>query len=123
MENGRLNYSQSIYDLSKEFSLGFYRFIKSFKITQYNKHIVSQVLRASSSVGANIREAKNASSKKDLIQKLTLALKEADETEYWIVFLKEEKIFNSHSLSNLEKDLSKIIAILTSSIRKLKSKL
>lgn len=45
---------------------------------------VKQILRSGTSIGANIKEAQNAESKADFIHKLKIALKEADETEYWL---------------------------------------
>ncbi|UPT65436.1 MAG: four helix bundle protein [Sphingobacteriales bacterium JAD_PAG50586_3] len=53
------------------------------------KYVVAkQVLRSGTSVGANIREAQNSESKADFIHKMKIALKEADETEYWFFYVK-----------------------------------
>ncbi len=48
----------------------------------------SQLLRSGTSIGANIREAENAQSKKDFLSKMNIALKESDETMYWIELLR-----------------------------------
>ncbi len=45
--------------------------------------IATQLFRAATSIGANVREAQNAESKKDFVHKMKIAAKEADETEYW----------------------------------------
>ena len=70
--------------------------IKSFefakKIIEYaellnteRKFVISnQIIRAGTSIGANIKEAQNGESKKDFIHKMKIALKEADESEYWL---------------------------------------
>ena len=52
---------------------------------------VNQLLRASSSIGANIHEAKYAQSRADFISKLEIALKESSETEYWLELLYRKK--------------------------------
>lgn len=49
----------------------------------------SQILRSGTSIGANIKEAQNAESKLDFIHKLKIALKEADELEYWLFLYNE----------------------------------
>jgi four helix bundle protein len=48
--------------------------------------VAKQLIRSGTSIGANIKEAQNAESKADFIHKLKLALKEADETEYWLFY-------------------------------------
>ena len=50
--------------------------------------IAKQLIRSGTSVGANIKEAQNAESKGDFIHKLKISLKEADETEYWLFYVK-----------------------------------
>jgi len=59
------------------------------KVLKENKHfeIASQLIRSGTSVGANIREAQRGVSKKDFKNKLGIALKEADETKYWLEIL------------------------------------
>lgn len=59
-----------------------------------------QLLRSGTSVGANIREAKNAESINDLIHKLGIAQKECDETLYWLELLKETQYLNDESFCN-----------------------
>ena len=58
---------------------------------------VNQLLRASSSIGANIHEARYAESRADFIHKLEISLKECSETEYWL-----ELLFRKHKLSEEE---------------------
>jgi len=69
--------------------------------------IARQLLRSGTSVGANVREAQNAESKADFIHKLKIALKEADETEYWLLICK-----NSISYPFEEELLTDILAII-----------
>ena len=78
-----------------------------------NEFILSkQLLRSWTSIGANITEAKFASSKKDFLYKMTIALKEANETFYWINLLQKSKMFNKNYDEFLHES-NEIIAILT----------
>lgn len=82
-----------------------------------------QILKSGTSIGANVRESRNAQSVLDFINKLNIALKEADETQYWLEIMEKSEIINSTQIKNLNEDLSEIIAILVSSIKTLKLKL
>ena len=77
--------------------------------------IARQLLKSGTSIGANIREAQNAESKADFIHKLKIAVKETDETEYWLLLCKnspsypfEEPLLND--LAEINKILSKILS-------------
>ena len=82
-----------------------------------------QVLRSGTSIGANIRESRNAQSDADFINKLNIALKEADETQYWIELLRLSNIISEESFASLNKDVAELIAMLIAAIKKMKSKL
>ena len=80
------------YDLEKrtiEFSKAVLIFLKSVRLTTLNKNIINQLLRSSTSVGANYMEANGANSKKDFRYKIHLCKKEIKETTYWIELLNE----------------------------------
>jgi four helix bundle protein len=79
-----------------------------------------QLLRSGTAVGALIREAKNASSKKDFANKLTIALKEADETVYWLDLLNETNYIEQEKYNKLHDDCVELIKILTASIKTVK---
>ncbi len=100
------------------------RIIKFCKILADKKeYIISkQLFRCGTSIGANVRESNNAQSKADFISKLSIALKEADETSYWLELLVESEIIDEQQYNEINKDLKEIIAILTASIKTLKSK-
>jgi four helix bundle protein len=84
--------------------------------------ISKQVLRAGTSIGANVNEAIEAQSRKDFIHKMSLALKESRETLYWISLLKATK--KSHgNLDEMITQLEEIIRILTKIILTSKSNL
>lgn len=82
--------------------------LQKFLISQKKETIISkQIIRSSTSIGANINEANYASSKPDFISKMHIALKECAETEYWIRLLeKSEYISNDYSLKLLNNCLS-----------------
>ena len=101
---------------SKDFAI---RIIKLTRYLQEDKHeyvLSKQILRSGASIGANTRERKNAQSKADFVNKLSIALKEADETQYWLELLYESDILDKTMYNSLNNDLKEIIAIITSSI-------
>ena len=79
-----------------------------------------QLLRCGTSIGANTRESKNVQSRMDFLSKLNIALKEADETEYWLDLLHETKYLDDLMFESLNSDCAEIIKILTTIIKKLK---
>ena len=76
----------------------------------------NQLIRASSSIGANIHEAKYAQSRADFIHKLEIALKESSETEYWIELLYRKKSLNAEDSLLLKNTCGKIRRKLIASI-------
>jgi len=86
------------------------------KLKQQKKfEIAHQVFKSGTSIGANVREAQNAESKKDFIHKLKIAAKEADETEYWLQLCKKSSYieytgFLDDQLISIIRVLSKIIS-------------
>ena len=76
----------------------------------------SQILRSGTSIGANVRESKNAQSKRDFINKLCIALKEADETQFWLEIFIEAEIISKDEFDPLYAKVNELIAMLTSSI-------
>lgn len=111
-----------------EKSFGFAkRIIKFYAISIkdiYNfSPLLKQILRSGTSIGANIHEAQSAYTKKDFINKLGIALKEARETEYWLKLLKESEILNEKQFSSLLADNIELTKLLTSIIKSAKTKL
>ena len=77
---------------------------------------INQLLRSSSSIGANIHEAKYAQSRADFINKLEIALKEASETEYWLELFVRSEIIGKDSAIELYNRCGTIRRILIASI-------
>ena len=99
--------------------------IKLYKSLQENKKefvLSKQILRSGTSIGANAKERRNAQSKADFLNKLSIALKEADETQYWLELLYESEIIGKDEFCSLNNELKEIIAIITSSIKTIKKK-
>ncbi|SRR5258708_7068500 len=73
-----------IVKLSFDFALNIISFSETLvRMQKYS--IAKQIIRSGTSIGANIREAQNAESRNDFIQKMKMSAKEADETEYWLL--------------------------------------
>lgn len=102
---------------SKDFAV---RIIKLTRYLQEDKHeyvLSKQILRSGTSIGANARESNNAQSRADFLSKLSIALKEADETQYWLELLEESDIISKSQFESLNDNLTEIIAMLTASIK------
>ncbi|MBQ8463213.1 MAG: four helix bundle protein [Prevotella sp.] len=102
---------------SKAFAL---RIIKLYRFLKEEKQVYvlsKQVLRSGTSIGANVRESVNAQSRMDFINKLNIALKEANETEYWLELLHESDILEEKLFESIYDDCKKIVATLTKIIK------
>ena len=86
------------------------------------KVLSKQFLRSGTSIGANCSEAKYAQSNKDFINKYSIALKEANETLYWIKIMVKSKLVPQSKFQSMIEENERIIKILTVSINKLKEK-
>jgi len=75
-----------------------------------------QLLRSGTSVGANIREAKNAESAMDFVHKLAIAQKECDETLYWLELLFQTKFIVENEYKTISNDAEELLKMLRSSI-------
>ena len=92
--------------------------------SEYKEFIFSkQIVRCGTSVGANVREAHHAQSDADFLSKLSIASKEADETDYWLNLLHDNGYLNDSQFDSLNADCQRLNKILTSIIKKVKLKL
>ena len=93
-------------------------------VSEKREYILSkQLIRSGTAIGALIREAEFAQSKKDFINKMSIALKEANETLYWLDLLKDRNYIHSDMYKNSYPDCKEGVAMLVSSIKTSKSKL
>lgn len=89
--------------------------------TQKQERILSkQFLRSATSIGANVREAANAQSRKDFLSKLNIALKEADETQYWLEILFRSEILSRKEFDSIYPECAEIAKILSASVKTIK---
>jgi four helix bundle protein len=97
--------------------------IKYYEILNYEKKFViaKQLLRSSTSIGANVVEAQNGESKADFLHKIKIAAKEAYETLYWLKLCEKSEGFKFDL--KYQKDLEEIIRILSKIIITSKNKL
>ncbi len=89
--------SSELIDLSFDFALGIVTAYKKIVMDSKEYVLSKQLLKSGTSIGANIREAYYAQSKADFISKMSIALKEANETEYWILLMTKSKILDEES--------------------------
>lgn len=78
------------------------------------------MLRSGTAIGALVREAEQAESKRDFVHKMAIALKEANETEYWILLLQETGYLNADESESVTKDNKELLKLLTSIINSTK---
>ena len=75
-----------------------------------------QLLRSGTAIGALVREAEQAESKPDFIHKMAIALKEANETEYWILLLHRTEYLSTNEAESLMANITELLKLLTSII-------
>jgi four helix bundle protein len=100
------------------------RVIKAYKYlgSEQREFVLSkQLLRSGTSIGALIREAEHAESKADFIHKMNIALKEANETEYWLMLLHDSEYIDNNSFNSIIADCQELIKLLISIIKTSKS--
>lgn len=107
---------------AKAFAVRIVKFSK-FLENEKREYILSkQILRSGTSIGANLHECINAQSRADFVSKMQIALKEANETDYWLELFLESEIIDQLMYKSLRDDLNEIIALLISSIKTTKTK-
>ena len=106
---------------SKAFAIRIVKLYCYLKDERSESVMSKQLLRCGTSIGANTRESKNAQSRMDFLNKLNIALKEADETEYWLELLHECDFLNDNEYTSIYNDCEELINILTKIIKTLKN--
>ena len=112
-----------LYSKSMAFSIRCVNLYK-YLTTEKKEFVLSkQLLRSGTSIGANIRESRNAQSPADFISKMSIALKEADETQYWFELLFHTDYFTEEEYFSINTDVDELISMLTSVIKTSKNKI
>ncbi|MEQ9309487.1 MAG: four helix bundle protein [Balneolaceae bacterium] len=109
-----------IQEKSFQFSLSIISLYK--KLQDEREYIISkQILRSATSIGANIEEAIAGQSRKDFLNKLSISLKEARETRYWLRLLQESEL-TKIDVSHFQQEALEIVNILSAIIKTTKSR-
>ena len=97
--------------------------LNKFLVSEKKEYILSkQVMRSGTAIGALVREAQQAESNADFIHKLSIALKEANETDYWLSLLSETNYIEAKQFESLKLDIEELLKLLISIIKKSKGK-
>ena len=82
-----------------------------------SRTLANQLLRAGTSIGANIEEAQAGQSKADFTAKMAIARKEARETLYWLKLLKAAEVMGAEKLNDITREADELVRILTSIVK------
>jgi len=116
MENG-------IAEKSLKFAI---RVVKLYQYLSEQKRefvLYKQFLRSGTAIGALVREAEHAQSKSDFLNKMNISLKEANETLYWIILMKETDYLSQQEFQSIHNDAEELVKMLASIVKTTKQKL
>lgn len=113
-----------IHELSFDFACRITRLFQYLtEDSDYKEFVISkQIYRSGTSIGANVRESKHAQSDADFLSKMSIAYKEADETDYWLNLLHDNGYINESQYESLKKDMDRILKLLTSIVKTMNQK-
>lgn len=109
-------------DKSKQFAREIVFLCHGIRTVHKESVLSNQLLRAGTSIGANLHEAQYAQGSKDFISKLEIALKECNESEYWLELLHETGYISDEKYKSLGNDCGAIRRMLISSVKTVKSR-
>ena len=109
-------------DKSKAFAKEVVFLCRRLKQNNVEGTLINQLLRCGTSVGANVHEAQYAQGTKDFISKFEIALKECNESEYWLELLFEVNSLDRQDFNRFQKDCIELRRMLVSTVTTLKSK-
>ncbi|MDL2315292.1 four helix bundle protein [Bacteroidales bacterium OttesenSCG-928-C19] len=110
---------------SKSYSFAL-RIIKLYKwlVSEQKEFVLSkQLLRSGTAIGALVKEAEHGQSKADFLHKMNIALKEANETEYWLMLLKDSDFLSEKEFISIHIDCAELIKLLISIVKTTKQNL
>jgi four helix bundle protein len=103
---------------TKNFALRIIRLVSKLPKNNAARVMGGQLLRSGTSIGANYREAARSSTKKHFTAILAIALREAEETLYWLELLAESNTVKPELLADLQDECNQLVAILAASVKK-----
>ncbi|OQA03298.1 MAG: hypothetical protein BWY68_00775 [bacterium ADurb.Bin400] len=98
------------------------KFADELNKTPSLRSVADQLIRSTTSIGANVTEAKGASSKKDYIKFFEIALKSAYETQYWIMVVENYNVNYAGLIKGIKSEVIEVSKMLNSSVQTLKGK-
>ncbi len=110
-----------IYEKSFQFALHVVRLVKCLEKESKEYVLSKQLLRSGTAIGASVREAEHAESKRDFIHKMSISLKEANETRYWLDLLFESEFIIKEEYQVLNSEVIQIIKLLAAIVKSSKS--
>ena len=116
-----MNMDNPVRDKSFQFALRIIKLYQYLKEQKKEYVLSKQILRSGTAIGALIRESQYAESRADFIHKLAIALKEANETEYWIELLYQSGYLDEKSYQSIHTDIEELLKLLTSIIKTTKN--
>ena len=99
------------------FGVRIVKMVKFIKCSPKEYGMINQVVRSGTAIGALVSEAAYAQSPADFINKLSVALKECNETLYWLNILKDTEYLNEEEFESISKDCQELLALLIASIK------
>lgn len=117
MESGKLDNHSIIERKSFDFAVRIVKLYQYLCNTKKEFILSKQLLKAGTSIGANVAEAQQAQSKADFISKIAIALKEATETKYWIKLLRSTDYLTQEEIDSILMDCVENEKILTSILK------
>lgn len=99
------------------FGVRIVKMVKHIKCGPKEYGLLNQVFRSGTAIGALVSEAIYAQSSADFINKLSIALKECNETLYWLNILRDTEYLNDQEFASMEKDCRELLALLISSVK------
>lgn len=112
-----------VMDKSYVFALRMIKLYKYLNVEQREFILSKQVLRSGTAIGALIKESEHAQSKADFIHKMSIALKETNETEYWLMLLKDSEYISDESFQSVVEDCRELIKLLVTIIKTSKKRI
>ena len=121
MKNFRKRHNSTLHIKSYLFALRIVRMVQYLRNEKQEFILSKQVLRSGTAIGALVRESEFAQSPADFINKLSVGLKEANETDYWLNLLYDSDYMDEQSFTSIEEDRNELIALFVSSIKTVKN--
>ena len=120
MYNSKVSSFVDIDQRTYSFALRIVRLVLYLRKQKLLYSLLDQVLRSGTSVGANVEEAQNAGSKKEFIHSMTIALKEARETKYWLRLLLDSNLVTHQQVDELVSENGELVRILITIVKRSK---